>query len=160
MKALVIYDSFFGNTEKIARAIGEALGEQMEVEVRRVGDVQPEQLNGLDLVIVGAPTRAFRPSPDISRFLKNISTGSLQGVKAAAFDTRICEEDITSRALRFLVRLFGYAAKPIADKLRKKGADMVIAPEGFCVDDNEGPLKKGELERAAGWAKQIMSMIL
>ena len=122
MKSLVIYDSFFGNTERIARAIGEALSDQMEVEVLKVGDIQPGQLEGLDLLVVGAPTRAFRPSPDVSRFLKNLPVGSLKGVKAAAFDKRIGEEDIKSRALRFLVRLFGYAAKPVAGMLRKKGA--------------------------------------
>jgi len=157
MKALVTYDSFFGNTEQIARAIGEALSEQMDVEVRKVGDVQMEQLNDLDLLIVGAPTRGFRPSPEGGRFLKSLPARRLQGVKAAAFDTRIGQEDITSRALRFMVRLFGYAAKPIAHKLEQKGADIVIGPEGFCVEDTEGPLKEGELERAAAWAQQIMS---
>ena len=159
MKALLIYDSFFGNTEKIARAIGEVLSQQMDVEVQKVGDVQPGQLNGLDLLIVGTPTRAFRPSPDVNRFLKSLPADSLKGVRAAAFDTRICEKDIKSRALRFLVRLFGYAAKPIAQMLIKKGADMVVGPEGFCVEETEGPLKEGELERAAAWAKQIISTI-
>ena len=159
MKALVIYESFFGNTENIARAVGEALGEQMEVEVQKVGDVQPGQLKGLDLLVVGAPTRGFRPSPDVSHFLKNLPAQSLKGVKAAAFDTRILEEDVNSRVFRFLVRYFGYAAKPIAQRLRKKGADLVISPEGFCVEDTEGPLKEGELERAAAWAKHIMTTI-
>ena len=42
---MVIFDSFFGNTEQIARAIGETLGEQMDIEVQKVGDVQPELLN-------------------------------------------------------------------------------------------------------------------
>ena len=82
MNALIVYDSFFGNTEHIARAIGEALSEQMDVEVRKVGDVQPGQLKGLELLIVGAPTRAFRPSPDINNFLKSIPADSLQGIKA------------------------------------------------------------------------------
>ncbi len=159
MKVLVIYDSFFGNTEQIVRAIGEALGAQMEVEVQKVGEVQPGQLEGLDLLVVGAPTRGFRPSPEVGRFLKSIPADSLKGVKVAAFDTRICEEDIKSRALRFMVRLFGYAAKPIAQKLKQKGAEMVIGPEGFCVEDTEGPLKEGELEHAADWAQQIISTI-
>lgn len=135
MKTLVLYDSFFGNTEKIARAIGEALGEQVEVEVLKVGEVQPGQLEGLDLLIVGAPTRGFRPSPEVGRFLKNLPAQSLKGVKVAAFDTRIAEVDIKSRALRFMVRLFGYAAKPIAQKLKQREAEMVVGPEGFCVED-------------------------
>ena len=44
MKALVIYESFFGNTEKVAQAIGDALGSSMEVEVCKVSEVKPEQL--------------------------------------------------------------------------------------------------------------------
>ena len=129
MKTLVIYDSFFGNTEKIARTICDALSEKMEVEVRRVIDVEPGELAGLDLLIVGSPTRAFRPSPAISNFLKKIPAGGLRGVKAAGFDTRISLIDTNSRVLRFLVKLFGYAAKPISEKLRIKDAESVIAPE-------------------------------
>jgi len=65
MKALVVYDSFFGNTEKIAQTIGNALGAPADVEVLRVGNVKPEQLTGLGLLVVGSPTRAFRPTPAI-----------------------------------------------------------------------------------------------
>ena len=53
MKALVVYDSFFGNTEKIAQAMGDALKSQAEVRTLRVGDVKPEHLTGLSLLIVG-----------------------------------------------------------------------------------------------------------
>jgi flavodoxin len=59
--------------------------------------------------------------------------------------------------LRILVNLFGYAAKPIADRLEKKGGERIMPPEGFFVEGTEGPLKEGELERAADWAKQIMA---
>ena len=157
MKALVIYDSFFGNTEQIARAIGNALGSQGEVEVLRVSNVKPEQLTGLSLLIVGSPTRAFRPTPAISSFLGGIPANGLQGVKVAAFDTRMSTQDANSPILAFFVKLFGYAAKPIADKLKKKGGELAIPPEGFFVKGSEGPLKEGELERAAAWARQIIA---
>ena len=52
MKALVLYESFFGNTEKIAQAIGDSLGSSMEVDVRKVSEFLPEQLNGLSLLCV------------------------------------------------------------------------------------------------------------
>jgi len=157
MKALVIYDSFFGNTEQIARAIGNALGSQGEVEVLRVSNVKPEQLAGLNLLIVGSPTRAFRPTPAISNFLGRIPANGLQGVKVAAFDTRMSTQDANSPILAFFVKLFGYAAKPIADKLTKKGGELAIPPEGFFVKGSEGPLKEGELERAADWARRIIA---
>jgi len=57
--------------------------------------------------------------------------------------------------LPVFVRLFGYAAKSIAGTLKKKAGELVVPPEGFFVGGTEGPLKEGELERAADWAKQI-----
>ncbi|MBU0493784.1 MAG: flavodoxin family protein [Chloroflexi bacterium] len=157
MKALVVYDSFFGNTEKIAQAIGAALEPQMDVEVRRVGDVRPDQLTGLTLLIGGSPTRGFRPSPATSKLLKGIPKNGLQGVRVAAFDTRFTWDKIESSAaiLAPLVKIFGYAAKRIADRLGKKGGELALSPEGFFVEDTEGPLLAGELERAADWARQI-----
>lgn len=159
MKALTIYDSFFGNTEQIAQAIGNALGSQEDIEILRVGDVKPEQLTGLTLLVVGSPTRGFRPTPAISNLLKRIPRNGLSGVKVAAFDTRFSMDEIESSVfiLRILVNTFGYAAKPISDRLKKKGGELIIPPEGFFVKGTEGPLRKGELERAADWAKQIMA---
>jgi flavodoxin I len=155
MKGLVIYDSVFGNTEVVARAIGSALGLVGEGDVVRVGEVKEEQLNGVELLVVGSPTRQFRATPAIMDFLKNLALGKLSGVKVASFDTRIAKSDIKSPILAFLVNLGGYAAKPIAEAMKKKGGDLVLAPEGFCVVDQQGPLKKGEVDRAADWARQI-----
>ena len=160
MKTLIIYESFFGNTEKIARAIGEGLGSSNEVEVMKIGDVKPEQLENVDLLILGSATHAFNPSPETKRFLSHLTSNSLKGKKAAAFDTRIALEDIKVRFLRFMVNLFGYAAKPISNKLRKKGAQIIIEPEGFYVKENEGPLKEGEIERAGEWGSRIKGKIV
>jgi len=159
MKTLVIYDSVFGNTDQIARAIGNALDSGKDVEILRVNDVKPEHLAELELLIVGSPTRAFRPTQAITTFLKKISVGDLKGVKVAAFDTGISMNDTNSRVLRFFVKSFGYAAKPIADRIEKKGGQLLAAPEGFFVTGTEGPLKEGELERAAAWAKQILATV-
>lgn len=153
MNTLVLYDSVFGNTEKIAQSIGAALG--TDAAVCKVSDVKPEQLKGLTLLVVGSPTRAFRPTKDIQAFLKGLPGGALQGVPVAAFDTRINAEESNSGFLRLMVKLFGYAAQPIADGLKRKGGQPVGTPEGFFVLSTEGPLKDGELERAAAWARQL-----
>ena len=159
MKTLIVYDSFFGNTEKIAQAIGNSLSSKENVETLRVSEVKPEQLIGLELLIVGSPTRVFKPTKAIMYFLNRIPLNGLKGVKVAAFDTRISTANVSSRLLNILVKLFGYAAKPIAYKLEKKGGSLIIPPEGFFVKDSEGPLKDGELERAADWAKLIMKTL-
>ena len=157
MKVLVVYDSAYGNTAKIAQAIGDALGSQADVQVARVGDIKPEQLAGVGLLIVGSPTQKFSPTGATTEFLKGIPKNGLRGTKVAAFDTRFTVSEIAKvRVLAFFVRIFGYAAEPIADRLEKKGGDLAVPPEAFYVSDTEGPLLEGELERAADWAKEIL----
>lgn len=161
MKALVIYDSFFGNTEQIARSIGNALNSPCDTKTLRVGDVKPEQMMDVDLLIVGSPTRAFRPSPAITRFLKGIARNGLDGMKVAAFDTRVTEDEIEAGPwiLRKMVKIFGYAAGPIADRLVKKGGELICSPEGFFVEGTEGPLLEGEEGRAEAWAKEFWARV-
>jgi flavodoxin len=155
MKALVIYDSFFGNTEKVAKAIGSALGDPKGVIACRVDEANRDLLKGLDLLIVGSPTRAFSPSPAIKTFIKSIPGKSLEGVKVTAFDTRMKIDEKTPGILRFFAGIFGYADKPILGSLVKKGGNEAVPSEGFFVVGSEGPLADGELERAAEWAKKI-----
>jgi len=145
MKTLVVYDSVYGNTEKIAKAIGDAI--TGEVEVLRVGDVNSSELKTFDLLIVGCPTHGGRPTQPMQDFLKGVPEPALKGSNIAAFDTRLPTR---------WVRIFGYAAGRIAGSLKKKGGTLIGSPEGFFVEGTEGPLKEGELERVAGWAKEIV----
>ena len=131
MKALVIYDSKYGNTEKIARSIGDAINTQL----LQVGDVNPADLKGYDLLIVGSPTHGGFPTEAINNLVK--APLALEGIKVAAFDTR------TKRTI------FGYAAPKIAENLEKNGRKLAAPPEGFIVLGMEGPLMEGELARAA-----------
>ena len=91
----------FGNTEKIVCAIGDAIGDalvaQADVRTLRVGDVKPEHLAGLSLLVVGSPTRPFSASPATKAWLKALAPNSLRGVKVAAFDTRADMNDVNSR---------------------------------------------------------------
>lgn len=158
MKALVVYDSVYGNTEQIAQAIGNIIGSHEDVAILRVSDAKPDQIAGVKLLIVGSPTQRLRPTEAINNLLKRISGNGLKGVKVAAFDTRLTKSNIEETpVLPIFVRLFGYAAKPIADSLKKKGGELIVPPEGFFVEGMEGPLLEGELERAVNWAKQIIA---
>lgn len=162
MNALVIYDSLYGNTEKIAHAIADgvaaALGSAGRVERVRVGEARPEQLSQWDLLLVGGPTHGSNPSPPMHDLLSRIPKNALIGVKVAAFDTRTDMDTLTG-ALRlfgkFLDRL-GYAAPKIASSLEKAGGQVIQPPEGFIVLDKEGPLLDGELARAADWGRRLM----
>lgn len=148
MKILVVYDSVYGNTEKIAQAIGGGIGG--DVKVLRAGDVSLSELEGVDLLIVGAPTQGGRPTPPIRRFLDKATKDSINGKNFAAFDTRISQK---------WVGIFGYAAGRIGKNLMKKGGSLVVNPEGFFVEGTEGPLKEGEEARATAWAEEVVKSI-
>ncbi|MBU7004280.1 MAG: flavodoxin family protein [Theionarchaea archaeon] len=144
MKSIVAYDSVYGNTEKVAKAIGEALGE--DARVLHADQVDASELGSLDLLIVGTPTHGGRPTKPVANLLGKIPSNSLQGTSVAAFDTR---------SPKTWVKIFGFAAPKVAGKLKKKGGTLVKEPEPFFVDGTEGPLSEGELERAASWAGEI-----
>lgn len=152
MRALIVYDSEFGNTEKIALAIAGGI-EKCRAETVKVTEAGGIGLQQVSLLIVGSPTRGFRPTPAIMKFLEGIPDGVLNDVAVAAFDTRVKTEDIRGRLFRMIVDTGGYAANPIAERLRKKGGILVLPPEGFYVEGEKGPLKEGEEIRAGAWAK-------
>ncbi len=155
MKALIVYDSVYGNTEKIARAIAGAITPSDGVKVLRAGEANPSELASIDLLIVGSPTHGGRPTPAIREFLSRIPANAVKNVGVTSFDTRFQAKD-KGVGMRILLGVVGYAAGRITDSLKGKGGYLAPPPEGFIVEDNEGPLKQGELERAAGWAKGIL----
>jgi flavodoxin I len=146
MMAIVIYDSVYGNTEKIARAIAEGIS--VDTRAVRPDEVSPDDMKSIDLIIVGAPTQGGRPTPPIREFLKKIPASVVKGNNVAAFDTRISAK---------WVGIFGYAAGKIAKSLKKMGGNLLANPEAFFVTGTEGPLKEGEVERAGAWVKQIIA---
>jgi flavodoxin len=147
MKTLVVYDSVYGNTEIVARAIGDAL--PGEVQVLRLGQVNAGDLEAVDLLIIGSPTHGALPTEAAQRLLERIESPVREGARAATFDTRL--------TWKFLERWGGFAAPKMADTLRGKGWTLVGEPGGFFVKGlKKGPLKRGEAERAAAWAKGLV----
>ena len=144
MKTLVVYDSLYGNTKAVAQAIGGAV--PGEVELLYVKEADTSGLEAYDLLVVGAPTHGAKPSPDMQAFLDQIGAQALEGVKVSAFDTRMTVK---------LITIFGTAAPKIAKALVEKGGIQVGEPTGFFVKGGEGPLKDGEIERAAAWARGL-----
>jgi flavodoxin I len=146
VKTLVIYDSVYGNTEIIARAIGNSI--PGEVQVLRVGQVKAGDLETVDLLILGSPTHGSLPTEAAQGLVEKIASPARDGAKAAAFDTRL--------TWGFL-RRWGFAAPKLADTLKDKGWALAAAPEGFFVRGlKKGPLKRGESDRAAAWARGLV----
>ena len=148
MNMLIVYDSYFNNTKQIANAIAEAFPGS---SLKPAKEVSINEIRNYNLIIAGSPTRAFRPTEDLSKLIKSLPLNALKNCKVAAFDTRIDLEAIKQKMWKKMVHAGGYAAPVIHKRLIKKGATGICEPEGFYVLDNEGPLKPGELERAYQW---------
>jgi flavodoxin len=145
MKTLVVYDSTYSNTEKIAKAIGSGI--KGDVKVLRTAEANPADFASFNLIVIGSPTYGGRPMPSVADLMNKISESAVKGKNVAAFDTRIPTK---------IVKIFGFAADRIAKNLKDKGANLVVPAEAFYVAGKEGPLKDGELERAAAWAKTLI----
>jgi len=143
LKSVVVYASRSGNTRRVAEEITRAVSELGEVEMYEVTDA-PNRLPDADLLIVGGPTEGRSETPPMVEFLERVDRASVADRAAVAFDTRLAWPRILS----------GSAAEGIANRLRKAGARIVVAPESFIVD-TKPELKPGELERAGSWASDI-----
>lgn len=154
MAVALVYDSIFGNTAEITRAIArgiEAGGET--VTLLAAGEARDFDASAYRAIVVGSPTRGFSATPSIEEFVAGLPEGI---APAAAFDTRLDPETIHPAPLRWVVNAGGYAADRIAAALTRKGY-AVKAPNGdFMVTGTEGPLKAGELERAEAWGKALL----
>lgn len=166
MRSIIVCESWFGNTRRVAEAIAEELARHGEAEVVSVSD-ELESLDGVDLLVVGGPTHVHGMSSAMSRKAaldQAEAAGAdagpgirgrldalphVDGLRAAAFDTRIDKS----------VVLVGSAARGIAKRLRRHGFELVAPPESFFVLDAQGPLADGELERAAEWARSLAAAV-
>jgi Flavodoxin len=163
-RALVVYESMFGNTEAIARAIAGGLSAGSEVRVTDVVGAPPN-LAEFDLLVVGAPTHAFglsRPQTrsdagkrgaradaaqgrGVREWLAAIDSDSVAATTAATFDTRVRRP-----------RLPGSAARAARRRLHRLGF-CVLPARSFWVTGTPGPLADGELERARRWGEQLVT---
>lgn len=145
MRALVLYDSTYGNTEKVAQAIAEGLGGA--ARVLQVKQATAADLQGIALLVLGSPTVGFNALPPVRAWLDGVPAQALAGKRVAAFDTRI--------HMPRWVFFARYAAPLLAGRLRKLGGTLIGKPEGFFVANTEGPLNEGELARAQAWGAEI-----
>ncbi len=147
MYSLVMYDSGFGNTERIARAIADALREHGRVHVVACDYGSAPNLDGVDLLVIGGSTQRHGPSPVLESLLDALPEVAIRGRAVAVFDTRYHMHKLLS----------GSAANKIAKRLAQLGGVLVVPPESFFVVERARPLETGEIERAAQWAAHLLT---
>ena len=173
MSALVIYESMFGNTQRIAQAIAEGIATKLPVATIEVSDA-PEEIGGeIDLLVVGGPTHVHGMSnPRTRQSAAERSGGVLVSrrigvrewldqaraqvfdIHAAAFDTRLNGNAIFT----------GSAAKGYVKGLRSAGFRVDWPPQSFLVNSRIAPsedaLLAGQLQEARAWGEAIASKVV
>jgi flavodoxin len=147
MKTMVVFESAYGNTEKIARAIANSLGKYGAVTLVHAAEARAVNLFDFELLVVGSPTQLKKASPTVGSWLDGISFDGLKDYPVAVFDTRYQLPSWRS----------GSAAQILAKRLQRLGAILIVDPESFFVTRTEGNLISGELERAPTWAESLPS---
>ena len=170
MRALVVYESMFGNTHAVAQHIAEGIETTLEVAVAAVHHATAEQIADADLVVVGGPTHVHGMSSERSRagaadmaakdddleldpdalgeglrdWFRDLAHNAGAGRLAAAFDTRVHASTLVT----------GQASNGIAKRLRTHGFDLVVDRESFFVDKSNH-LEPGEADRATDWGRHL-----
>jgi len=171
MKSVTVYESMFGNTEHVARKIADGLhAAGAHTVLRDVRDVEPDDLPGCDVLVIGAPTHAFslsrqstradavRQGADPSRAESGVREWltTLEATFPVAADRpRVAVFDTRVEKVR---RLPGSAAKRAARTLGAHGFEVLDRPTSFYVADLKGPVTDGEFDRARDWGARLMRL--
>lgn len=160
MKAIVVYESHWGNTAAVARAIAAGIGP--EAQVLSTAEASGAALAGADLIVAGAPLLGF--SLPTESMIKNLGSGASRDPRPPDLShpsMRAWLEALprgSGRAAAFETRIWwspGSAAKAILKRLEALGYRSAAKAERFIVQGKYGPLKEGELERAKAWGAEL-----
>jgi flavodoxin len=152
-KAIVIYDSMFGNTEKIAKALARGLEKQgVSVDCKRVNEVKEADIVDYDFLALGGPTHVAGLSKPMKKFLETIEEADLKEKKGFCFDTR--------NHSRFNIFDLNSAAKRIERIMKKKQVKMIKQRESALVEGREGPLEQEAETRFERIGSELTGLIL
>jgi menaquinone-dependent protoporphyrinogen IX oxidase len=152
VNALVVYFSKYGNTKKIADAVVNGLRSGTSVRMMELIQLTAPDFEGVDLLVMGSPTHRMNLPEEVRSVFERFPKKILRGMAVAAFDTSYRMSDRNSP--EWLAK--HTAASKLAKRLRKLGGKHIAAPASFHVQDCEGPLYEGEIERAEAWAISML----
>ncbi|MCK4552281.1 MAG: hypothetical protein KAU02_05125 [Tenericutes bacterium] len=144
MKILIVYDSYYGNTLKVAKQYHENLI-KYKPELIKVDVITQCIVDSYDLIIIGTPTRIFSMTGKIKRMLRKLKFSDKYYF---VFDTRANAEKVQQKFLLKMINKFGYAAEKVEALLNKKAAKIIMDYKWYFVKDSEGPLEEDSLVNA------------
>lgn len=150
MRAYVVYDSWYGDTRRIAQEIARGIAERTGTDpaVVEVDHAAPPLAASADLLVVGTPNHFGGPTRKVRQFVRDLRvSGTLRGT-LAVFDT--CFEGEAGKAAHKLALLL----------VELQGHEGTAPSEiSTLVEGTRGPLRSGELERAHVFGAELARAI-
>ena len=156
MNSIIVYDTSYGNTKKIAETIAETLKESgMEVTLFKVNEVKKLSAKDYDLLVLGSPTKFGTMTFAMKWFLGKVKSEEWMNKPFAAFDTENPENIEQSQ----LQNKEWSAAEKIAEKLKEKKMNQLAPVLKALVLGQKGPLVEGEINRARDYASELANKL-
>jgi flavodoxin len=149
-KAVIIYESVYGNTKKVAESIAEGMrqNEGVTCKVVKTSEVHTDDLADYDIILFGCPNHNQEPARNMSKFIERVAIVNLEGKVGAAFDT-------------FTGGNKGVALSKLESFIRKhlRGFELKIEGMSIEVTDRKGPLVEGATSDAKEYGRKIAEML-
>ncbi len=152
VRAIILYDSLFGNTKKVALSLAKGIEETgIELACENIQEVDIKNISSYNFVAIGGPTHIIKLSKAMKGFLKRLEVINLQGMKGFSFDTR----NHSRMNKKYWLMLENSAARHIENKMKKMRIEIIKPRQSAIVIGREGPLESGEEERFIEIGREI-----
>ena len=151
VRVIVVYESRFGNTRRVGEAIVEGMGEVGGVEavLREAGGVEPDELLGYDLILIGSPNHYGAPTKGVKGFIDGLGEVGLEGGRGAVFDTYL--------GAGFFGRAVGLMERRLGERV--PGLALVVPGLSVRVEGSRGPIAEGELPRCRDFGRRLAGLL-
>jgi len=147
MNVLIVYESKYGNTQKVAELISEGMkiGEGHEISIENVNEIDLSKSNFYDLILIGSPNHMGGPTKTVKKFIDKLSESPLKGKSYAVFDTYMKKDE-------------GKAVKKMETRISKKLPDLRKLSSGLSikVGGMKGPIVEEDIPKCKEFGEQLL----
>ncbi|HUS49684.1 MAG TPA: flavodoxin family protein [Candidatus Paceibacterota bacterium] len=148
VKTIIVYDSWFGNTQGVAEAIGKGIDEieKTAVVIKKIKEIDPIEVLASDVLLIGSPNHMGGPTRSVKKFIDTLGLLELDGKKVAVFDTYVRKNVHIGKTVRKM-------EKRINEKI--SSLKLIVGGLSIQVKGVRGPIMSGELSKCTTFGKKI-----
>ena len=148
VKTVIVYDSWFGNTQKVAEAIGKGINEteKTAVAIKKIKEIDPNEVLAYDVILIGSPNHMGGPTRNVKKFIDKLGLLELEDKKVAVFDTYVRKNVHVGKTVRKMEK-----------RIHKKipNLKLIVGGLSILVKGVKGPIVRGELSKCTIFGNKI-----